>query len=392
MPIEEISSVCFVGAGLMGCFNSLLAAAAGYDARLYDSSAEALASVPQRQQLIAAYLAWQQVLPPQQIEAGLRGVRTLADPAAAAAGADLLSESVPERLELKRDVHRQFDTLCPTHAILTTNTSSLLVSELDRAVARRDRFAALHSHLGALLFDVAGGPRTSPATIDILFRYVRSLGGTPLLLARPKRGYLSNTLIGALTSTAISLVCDGQRHPADVDRAWMFYEKALSGPFGLLDFVGLDVAFDVAAAGARRHRARAEQTDKIMAFLRPYLDRGHLGLKSGAGVYQYPYPAFLQPGFPTAGQADAAIHDALVHRLVAAALLLVIDGYAGAEDVDRTWTILMRSAAGPLGMLRRMGRETFLGQLPAQLRQGVCSRRDVRKLKAFLRDGGPSDP
>ena len=82
----------------------------------------------------------------------------------AIANADLVSESVFEDLDLKRDVHRALDQAAPSHTILTTNTSALLVSDIEDVVERGDRFAAMHSHLGSLLVDIVGGPRTSPAT------------------------------------------------------------------------------------------------------------------------------------------------------------------------------------------------------------------------------------
>ena len=64
----------------------------------------------------------------------LARVRTTSDPADAAAGADLVSESVVEQVGIKRDAHALFDRLCGPSTILTTNTSSLLVSEIEGAV------------------------------------------------------------------------------------------------------------------------------------------------------------------------------------------------------------------------------------------------------------------
>ena len=72
------------------------------------------------------------------------------DLAEAVAEADLVSESVFEQLDIKREVHQQLDKLCPTHTILTSNSSGLLVSDIEGVVARGDRFAALHTHLLSL--------------------------------------------------------------------------------------------------------------------------------------------------------------------------------------------------------------------------------------------------
>ncbi|MBP1714514.1 MAG: 3-hydroxyacyl-CoA dehydrogenase (NAD-binding), partial [Deltaproteobacteria bacterium] len=194
MKIEEITTVCFVGAGTMGCYNSLLAGMAGYEALVWDVSAEALDQVPARLRELGARLVEADLFSQSEIDQGMARVSAVSEPKQAAAKADLLSESVFERLDLKRRVHKQFDDLCPPRTIMTTNTSGLPVSEIESAVARGDRFAALHFHLLSRLVDVMGGPRTAPETIDILKRYVRSLGGIPLQMKKEKPGYLFNSV------------------------------------------------------------------------------------------------------------------------------------------------------------------------------------------------------
>jgi len=94
------------------------------------------------------------------------------------------------------------------------------------------------------LIDIVGGPRTKPGTIDILKRYVLSLGGIPLVLKKEHPGYVFNAMIGPLNMMAMNLVIEGHASPEEVDRAWMFYRKAPMGPFGIMDYVGLNVIFD----------------------------------------------------------------------------------------------------------------------------------------------------
>ncbi len=158
MPIEEIQRVCFVGGGTMGVFNSLLSASAGYEARVFDPAPEARRQFPERQRRIGEMIVARRVLDSVAIGKAAARVRLCETLDEAIDQADLLSESTPENLELKRETLRQADQACPPRTILTTNTSNLLVSEIDDAVGRGDRFAALHSYLGSRLFDIVAGP------------------------------------------------------------------------------------------------------------------------------------------------------------------------------------------------------------------------------------------
>jgi enoyl-CoA hydratase/3-hydroxyacyl-CoA dehydrogenase len=383
MPIREIKAVCFVGAGTMGCFNSLVAGLSGYKAFVWDSSAEALTRVPQRLQEMGAYMVGLGLRTPVQIDEALSRIYPLADPKAAVAEADLLSESVFERLELKRQVHQQFDDLCPPHTIMTTNTSTLLVSRIEDAVRRGDRFAALHAHLLSDLYDIVGGPRTSPETIAILFRYVRSLGGIPIVLRRERPGYLYNALFGSILRTAMMLVIEGRARMEDVDRAWMIGFNDPAGPFGMMDFVGLNVVFDGASENALDPET-AGDSQKIVQFVRPYIERGELGVKTGKGFYSYPDPVFLHPDFRFQGEPADSIREALFLALTTTALLLVIDDYATFQEVDRAWMAAQKEEAGPFALIDQKGIEVFAGLLERREAKNPTEETSKQKIQNFL--------
>ena len=206
MTIREIDTICYVGAGTMGRANSLVAAISGYNAVIYDIAEENLAGVVAYQSEFGAYLVENGYCSAQELAAAPARVTCVSDLAEAVANADLVSESVIEELAIKREVHRKLDQICPERTILTTNTSGLLVSNIESAVVRGDRFAALHSHLRSPLVDIVGGPRTSAATIDILTRYVLSTKLVPLVLHRENPGYVLNALLGPVVTTAMLLV------------------------------------------------------------------------------------------------------------------------------------------------------------------------------------------
>ena len=244
MTIEEIRKVCYVGAGTMGCANSLVAAVSGYDVVLYDLSSESLGQVSEKQHEMGAFLVGAGYCSAEELEAGAARISCVEDLQEAVAGADLVSESVIENLGVKRAVHEELDRLCPAKTILTTNTSGLLVSDIEDVVERGDRFAALHSHYGSPLIDIVRGPRTSDAIIDILERYVTSLNCVPLVLHKENRGYVLNAMLGPVLTIALLLVVEGIASKEQVDAAWMKHRRAPMGPFGMMDLFGLNVVYD----------------------------------------------------------------------------------------------------------------------------------------------------
>jgi len=300
VTIDEVKKVCILGAGTMGIDISLTCAGRGYEAAVYEVSEEALQRAPTRQKERLAMLASVGAISQSeegQMEAGLVRIRFTADAEKAAENADLLIEAVPEDVPLKRKVHAQFEKLLPAHAIMTTNTSSLLVSDIEDAISRGDKFAALHFHGVQALVDIMRGPRTSPETVDVLERFTRSLGRVPMVMKKERRGYVHNTLLGGLLRAAFELVLGGYADVEDVDRAYMLVTGLPYGPFGMMDGIGLDIIVQVASSGMNVTEELDPQ--QVIDFWRPYVERGELGVKTGKGFYTYPNPAFQQPGFLT---------------------------------------------------------------------------------------------
>jgi enoyl-CoA hydratase / 3-hydroxyacyl-CoA dehydrogenase len=362
MTNGEIKKVVFVGGGTMGAFNSLVAATAGYQVMVFDNSVEALAALPDRQKAFGEILIENWQMPRDRIALGLKQIYLTNDPAEAAADADLLSESVFERLELKRQTHRLFDELCPPKTVMTTNTSTLLLSDIESAVRRGDRFAAMHFHQPNILSDLVAGPRTSTETMDFLKRYIKSIGMTYVLLKKERAGYLHNAMYVSFLSTGLILKILGGLDIEEIDRSWMLSQKAVGGPFGSMDHVGFNVIVDVFSQNdpedpAREYKAAAGE------FFRPYLQRGELGQKTGKGFYSYPDPEFSKPEFLEGKTENPLASKALINAVLATALTLVIEGSGDMRDVDRSWMITHRPDMGPFGMIDEKGLDVFLREM-----------------------------
>ncbi|MGA1755787.1 MAG: 3-hydroxyacyl-CoA dehydrogenase NAD-binding domain-containing protein [Ilumatobacteraceae bacterium] len=361
-PIDEIRTVAYVGAGMMGCVNSLVAAVSGYQVVLYDASVDMLASVVERQAGIGAYMVGIGYCTPDALTAGLERVTTASELAAALVGADLVSESIYEDREAKRSVFERVEELASSDTIITTNTSALMVSDLEDVVERGDRFAALHSHLGAPLYDIVGGPRTSPETIDILRRFVESLGGTPMVLKKEHPGYVFNSMNGQVMLMAMQLILDRRATVEDVDRAWMTDRSAPMGPFGMMDLFGLDLMRDSWSTPTNdAHREAVRK--RVEPFLTEMVDAGRLGQKSGSGFYTYPQPAYQQADFADAEPPSKTASNALMAAVVIAAMRIEANDVADRADIDAAWCAATGQTTGPFGILENIGVDSFIAVL-----------------------------
>jgi 3-hydroxybutyryl-CoA dehydrogenase len=356
MPIKEIKKVCYVGAGTMGCYNSLISSLAGYEVTLYDISEQALENAPQNQLNWAEILAEREIAEPGAVEAASARITRTSDPQKATQGADLLSESVFERLDLKRETHRKFEQLLPTHAIMTTNTSTLLLSDIESAVKRGGKFAAMHFHQFTPLVDIVAGPRTTPESIDIIKRFIKSQDQVYIVLKKERAGYLHNDMFSSLLSTAIMLAVLLKVDFRDVDRAWMLNQNSEAGPFFMLDNVGLNLIVDIFEHKSKQEDAAGPEIQAaIKDFLRPYIESGNLGVKTGRGFYNYPDPEFIEPEFLAGVEENKDLSGPMINSVLASALALVAEGYADLEDVDRSWMLTHNPERGPFGTIDSIG-------------------------------------
>ncbi len=302
MQIDDVRRVLVIGSGTMGVQIGLQCATHGYEVVLYDIDPVALGAGMGRLRGYAAAQVRAGVIDDATRERALAAISTTADPATAAAEVDLVSESVPEDPALKGRVLAQFNALCPARTIFTTNTSSLLPSMFAAATGRPDRLVALHFHppvWSSNVADVMPHPGTSPETTDLALAFARRIGQIPIFLRKESPGYVFNAMYIARNEAAVTLVANGVASLEDVDRAWMRITKMPIGPFGSLDAVGLDTTWHIADYWARQ--TADPQRRKNADFLKTYLDRGYLGVKSGEGFYRYPDPAYAQPGFLESG-------------------------------------------------------------------------------------------
>jgi 3-hydroxybutyryl-CoA dehydrogenase len=204
---------------------------------------------------------------------------------------------VPERVELKRQVFAAIDRAAPPSALIATNSSAIPGSWL--ADATRRPAQVLNCNFGTpddVKVEVMPHPGTSQETLDAALDFLRGLGLVPLLVRKEIVGYAGNRVWRAIKKQVLELLARGHTTAEDIDRGWMLDWGVPIGPCGLMDKVGLDVVRDIEMI---YFRASQDPADRPPQFLEDMVARGELGEKTGRGFYQYPNPAYAQPGWAT---------------------------------------------------------------------------------------------
>ena len=202
---------------------------------------------------------------------------------------DLVIESVPEQISLKKRVLTELSSIFAPSTIIASNSSYFTPSVLSKFVAHPERFAHFHFHVPVQhesIADIVGCEATSPAVLDQLAELSERIGQSPLRLRHEHPGYVFNWLLQSLLRASLELVAKDVVDPAEVDRSWKAVTNMPLGPFGIMDRIGLDVIEQV-LSNARWAESDSVSLDRLIEVLQGPLRQGHLGFKTQQGFYDY---------------------------------------------------------------------------------------------------------
>jgi len=297
MSKDKIEKVLILGAGTMGLQIGLQCAVSGFNVIIYDAFDSALEEAESRVQKIGQALVKHARIEQEEADAGILRIEFTSDPQTAGKEVDLISESVPEDPTLKKQVFAQFNKICLEHTIFTTNSSTLVPSMIAADTGRPDRFAALHFHDCTVtnIVDVMPHPETSAETLATILAFCKAIDQYPIELKKEQHGYVFNTMLSELLGSALALASNKVASPEDIDRAWMGIMKTRVGPFGIMDSVGLETVYKITNYWAEKIDDPKRSGNAL--YLKAFVDKGDLGVKTGKGFYAYPDPIFQKPEF-----------------------------------------------------------------------------------------------
>ncbi|MCP4204405.1 MAG: 3-hydroxyacyl-CoA dehydrogenase family protein [bacterium] len=271
----------------MGSQIAMLGALAGIETRLHDISQNQLDSAVATNRKHIQRRVDKGKLTSEELESAFGRLTTSADLEIAAKGADFVIEAVVERLDLKREIFAELDRLCPPHAILTTNSSYLMSSEIADVTARPDKVCNMHFFFPPLvmrLVEVVRGTETSDETLDMVTSLARRMGKQAVLLHKEMPGFLVNRILRAISNEAYFLLENGVASFEDIDNACRLGLNHPLGPFQLADFSGLDIGYN---ARMEIFNRTGREEDAPAPSLKRRVERGDLGRKTGRGFYDY---------------------------------------------------------------------------------------------------------
>jgi 3-hydroxyacyl-CoA dehydrogenase len=272
-----------IGTGTMGPGMGAVLARAGLEVALYDVSLEALERAKGGVQLAQGVL---DRLDTTQVEGG--SVRYSDDLVDALQDVDVVLEAIPEKLELKQEIYRQFEQHTRPDTILASNTSGIPITKIAEVCKHPERVVGMHwsnpPHLIPMI-EVIPGEKTSEETVDAVVGLVRRIGYHPVV-EREVPGFVENRILYAIMREALDLVDRGiiDAEGMDLNVRWgIGYKLAVIGPMELLDMAGLDIYGSVSSY-LNPDLCDSKETSQT---IRDLAAKGRLGMKTGAGIYDY---------------------------------------------------------------------------------------------------------
>jgi len=282
----SIKRIGVLGAGLMGTGIAYTAARAGYEVLVVDISQEASERSLQRMKKIAQQDASSGLLKLDTPADLLNRVRWIPE-IAVLARCDFIVEAIFERASLKKSKIAEIAALADPAATISSNTTTLPISELALACNDPERFLGTHFFAPVdrmELLEIVVGKKTSPETIDRAVLLAKAFGKTPIVV-RDGPGFFTSRVVAAYLQEALFMVREGIS-------PWMIDNVAqnagmILGPLTVADLMSLDLLADIFESLAKHQRGAARNATDSIKILREFTDRSRLGRKSGAGIYDY---------------------------------------------------------------------------------------------------------
>ncbi|MEP7117201.1 MAG: 3-hydroxyacyl-CoA dehydrogenase NAD-binding domain-containing protein [Acidobacteriota bacterium] len=278
-----------LGAGIMGHGIAHAALAAGYTTRLYDVSTM---QAEQASDLIAGIIAQSVALgkvTPSQAAALQARLTTTTSLPEAVAGAGVIVEAAPERMDLKLALLADVQASAPADAVIVSNTSALSLTDLAVVLDCPGRIGGMHFFNPVhkmKLVEIVRALETSDDTVEVMTAVAAAMGKETVLI-RESPGFITSRINALIGNEAFYMLQEGVASARDIDKALKLGLNHPMGPFALVDLVGLDTRLSILRY---LHRTLGEKF-RPCPLLEQHVAAGRLGRKTGRGVYDYEPPA-----------------------------------------------------------------------------------------------------
>ncbi len=276
-----------VGSGIMGSGIAQVVAMASSDVRVYDSSPDSLRRAEKAIEVSLGRFVKSGRLSEEEAAATRSRIDFTEDLVAAVEGVGVVIESVPEVLDLKREVWKQVAAACPADALLGTNTSQLSITSIAASLGPdASRFLGLHFFNPPVmmrLVELIVGTATDDGYLERARQFAAGLGKQVVVCRKDIPGFITSRAGAILRLECIRMLEEGVASADDIDTALKLGFNFPMGPLELGDMNGLDTFLRAVTGLSEAHGDRFRPT----VGLKNMVAANHLGRKSGTGFYRY---------------------------------------------------------------------------------------------------------
>lgn len=202
--------------------------------------------------------------------------------------ADFVIEAVTENPTLKKAVLMDVGKFAPSTAIITSNTSSISITEIGAATGRPSQVCGMHFFNPPQLMkliEIIRGLKTSDETVELVKQVSIKLGKEAVLVKKDTPGFIVNRILSQALNEAVYLVAEGIATPEDVDKACELGLNWPMGPLKLLDYIGIDTDLFITEVMVKE---TGDPKFRPSNLLKQMVRANLLGRKTGRGFYDWP--------------------------------------------------------------------------------------------------------
>lgn len=351
MKAEDVKKIAVMGAGDMGHGIAEVALLNGYKVAMRDIEQRFVDKGLQRIEESMAKLVEKQKISEDNKKAMLGNIEIFVDVGEAVKDADFVIEAAPEVMDIKKTVFQELDKLAPERAVLATNTSNMSITAIASITKRPEKVVGMHFFNPAVLMklvEIIRGDKTSDETMQVAYDVAAKMNKAPVMVEKDSPGFIYNR-VQAPTSIFFGAILDrGIATPEEID-AKMRQMGMPMGPYELMDYVGLDVAYH-----SSLYFAEMVSPDyKPTKWLKEKVDAGTLGKKTGKGIFDW---SKGRPAIDLArAKEDFDINDLIAIQVNEATKLLEEGVAKSPDDIDKAMVNGGGSAFGPFQLAKGIG-------------------------------------